>query len=62
VTPLIVDGVRSGTPAAAETHFHLRAAFAGSALLAAPEAFASAREFTTHELGDAMLVLPGSRQ
>ncbi|HEY2903493.1 MAG TPA: S-adenosylmethionine:tRNA ribosyltransferase-isomerase [Polyangia bacterium] len=60
--PLIVDGVLSGTHAATETHFHLLAAFAGSALLSAAVAFATARDFTTHELGDAMLVLPGSRE
>jgi S-adenosylmethionine:tRNA ribosyltransferase-isomerase len=58
--PRVVDGLLSGTHAPGESHFALCAAFAGRELLAAAIDAAGARGFTTHELGDAMLVLPGT--
>ena len=53
----IVDGILSGVHASGESHFALLAAFAPPALLEAAERTAEARAFTTHELGDAMLIL-----
>ena len=58
--PRVVDGLLSGAHAAGESHFQLLAAFAGPALLAAAAAHAEHAGFLTHELGDAMLVLPGA--
>ena len=58
--PRIVDGILSGAHAAHESHFQLLAAFAGADLLAAAAAQAERAGFLTHELGDAMLVLPGA--
>jgi S-adenosylmethionine:tRNA ribosyltransferase-isomerase len=55
----VVDGILSGIHAAGESHFALLGAFAGAELLAAAAAHAEASDFTSHELGDAMLVLPG---
>jgi S-adenosylmethionine:tRNA ribosyltransferase-isomerase len=43
-----------------ETHFALLGAFAPRALLGAALAAAEAGGFLTHELGDAMLILPGA--
>jgi S-adenosylmethionine:tRNA ribosyltransferase-isomerase len=60
--PAVVDGVLSGTHAATETHFQLLAAFASPVVLQAAVALADERGFTTHELGDAMLVLPGAEE
>jgi S-adenosylmethionine:tRNA ribosyltransferase-isomerase len=57
--PRVVDGVLSGAHGAGESHAALLAAFAGPALLADAVALAEERGFATHELGDAMLVLPG---
>jgi S-adenosylmethionine:tRNA ribosyltransferase-isomerase len=57
--PRIVDGVLSGAHAATESHFALLSAFAGAALLAEAAAYAERAGFLAHELGDAMLVLPG---
>ena len=54
----VVDGILSGTHAAGESHFALLGAFAPAPLLASAVAYAEADGFTTHELGDAMLVLP----
>jgi S-adenosylmethionine:tRNA ribosyltransferase-isomerase len=59
--PRVVDGILSGAHAAHESHFQLLAACAGSAVLAAAAAHAERAGFLTHELGDAMLVLPGAR-
>jgi S-adenosylmethionine:tRNA ribosyltransferase-isomerase len=56
-----VDGVLSGTHELASSHAALLGAFAGPALLARAVAQAEACAFTTHELGEAMLVLPGAR-
>jgi len=58
--PQIVDGILSGAHAPPESHFALLAAFAPPALLAAAAAHAEAAGFLTHELGDAMLILPGA--
>jgi S-adenosylmethionine:tRNA ribosyltransferase-isomerase len=58
--PRVVDGILSGAHAAHESHFQLLAAFAGADLLAAAAAQAERAGFLTHELGDAMLVLPGA--
>jgi S-adenosylmethionine:tRNA ribosyltransferase-isomerase len=58
----LVDGVLSGTHAAGESHFQLLAAFAGTERLGAAAAFADQCAFTTHELGDATLILPGTNQ
>ncbi|MFL5306417.1 MAG: S-adenosylmethionine:tRNA ribosyltransferase-isomerase [Polyangia bacterium] len=58
--PRIVDGLLSGAHAAGESHFELLAAFAGPALLRAAAVHAERAGFLTHELGDAMLVLPGA--
>jgi S-adenosylmethionine:tRNA ribosyltransferase-isomerase len=58
--PRVVDGILSGAHAAHETHFALLGAFAGSELLAEAAARAEGAGFLTHELGDAMLVLPGT--
>jgi S-adenosylmethionine:tRNA ribosyltransferase-isomerase len=59
--PRVVDGVLSGAHGAGESHAALLAAFTGPALLAEAVALAEERGFATHELGDAMLVLPGER-
>jgi S-adenosylmethionine:tRNA ribosyltransferase-isomerase len=58
--PRVVDGILSGAHAAHESHFSLLAAFAGPELLAAAADHAERAGFLTHELGDAMLVLPGA--
>jgi S-adenosylmethionine:tRNA ribosyltransferase-isomerase len=58
--PRVVDGILSGAHGAHESHFQLLAAFAGADLLAAAAAQAERAGFLTHELGDSMLVLPGS--
>jgi S-adenosylmethionine:tRNA ribosyltransferase-isomerase len=58
--PQLVDGILSGAHAPPESHFELLAAFAPPALLAAAAAHAERAGFLTHELGDAMLVLPGA--
>ncbi len=58
--PRVVDGILSGAHAAHESHFQLLAAFAGADLLATAAAQAERAGFLTHELGDAMLVLPGA--
>jgi S-adenosylmethionine:tRNA ribosyltransferase-isomerase len=58
--PCVVDGLLSGAHAAGESHFQLLGAFVPPALLAAAAARAEQAGFLTHELGDAMLVLPGA--
>jgi S-adenosylmethionine:tRNA ribosyltransferase-isomerase len=55
----IVDGILSGIHTSAESHFALLGAFAPLALLRSAERYAEAHAFTTHELGDAMLILSG---
>jgi S-adenosylmethionine:tRNA ribosyltransferase-isomerase len=55
----VVDGILSGTHAAGESHFALLRAFAEPGLLESAATYAEAHGFTTHELGDAMLLLPG---
>jgi S-adenosylmethionine:tRNA ribosyltransferase-isomerase len=54
----IVDGIFSGIHATAESHFALLGAFAPANLLAEAATFAETHDFATHELGDAMLILP----
>jgi S-adenosylmethionine:tRNA ribosyltransferase-isomerase len=54
----IVDGVLTGVHAPGESHFALLEAFAGSPLLRAAAERAETEGFLTHELGDAMLILP----
>jgi S-adenosylmethionine:tRNA ribosyltransferase-isomerase len=56
----VVDGILSGVHAPDESHFALLGAFADERLLRAGWAHARAGGFRPHELGDAMLVLPGS--
>jgi S-adenosylmethionine:tRNA ribosyltransferase-isomerase len=54
----VVDGIFTGIHATAESHFDLLGAFAPADLLAGAAAFAETHDFATHELGDAMLILP----
>lgn len=56
--PRVVDGVLSGLHGPEESHFGLLAAFAPRSLLSAAWAHAAAEGLRSHELGDAMLVLP----
>jgi len=56
--PRVVDGILSGVHAAGESHFAVLGAFASRDLLDAALAHADRSGFQTHELGDAMLVLP----
>jgi S-adenosylmethionine:tRNA ribosyltransferase-isomerase len=58
--PRVVDGILSGTHAAAESHFALLGAFAPAGLLAAAAAYADEHGFLTHELGDSTLILRGA--
>jgi S-adenosylmethionine:tRNA ribosyltransferase-isomerase len=59
--PRVVDGILSGIHTSAESHFALLGAFAPPALLRSAERYGEAHGFTTHELGDAMLILPRPR-
>jgi len=56
--PRVVDGLLSGIHTAAESHFAVLAAFAPFDLLRSAERYAEAHQFKSHELGDAMLILP----
>jgi S-adenosylmethionine:tRNA ribosyltransferase-isomerase len=56
----VVDGILTGVHAPEESHFDLLGAFAGPQLLRRAWARAHAGGFRPHELGDAMLVLPGT--
>jgi S-adenosylmethionine:tRNA ribosyltransferase-isomerase len=56
--PQIVDALLSGTHAPGESHFALMRAFASDELLTRAAAHAEHSGFSTHELGDAMLILP----
>jgi S-adenosylmethionine:tRNA ribosyltransferase-isomerase len=56
--PRVVDGLLSGTHAPGESHFDLMRAFASEEVLARAAAQAEAAGFSTHELGDTMLILP----
>jgi S-adenosylmethionine:tRNA ribosyltransferase-isomerase len=56
--PRVVDGLLSGTHAPGESHFDLMRAFASEQVLARAAAYAEEAGFSTHELGDAMLILP----
>ena len=58
--PRVVDSVLSGVHEPGESHFALLGAFAPVALLEAAAKRANAEGYATHELGDAMLILPGS--
>jgi S-adenosylmethionine:tRNA ribosyltransferase-isomerase len=58
--PRLVAGILSGAHAEGESHFALLGAFADGDLLRRAAAFADARGFQTHELGDSMLIMPGA--
>jgi S-adenosylmethionine:tRNA ribosyltransferase-isomerase len=58
--PRLVDGILSGLHAPEESHFQLLGAFVPPRLLEAAWRHAEARGFRSHELGDALLALPGS--
>ncbi len=58
--PRVVDGILSGAHAEGESHFALLGAFASAELLHDASAFADARGFQTHELGDSMLIARGA--
>jgi S-adenosylmethionine:tRNA ribosyltransferase-isomerase len=58
--PRVIDGILTGMHATVETHFALLGAFANRDLLRAALAVAEENGFQTHELGDAMLILPGA--
>src|SRR5438552_9569426 len=55
--PRVVDGILSGVHTTAESHFALLAAFAPLDLLRSAERYAESHGFTSHELGDSMLIL-----
>jgi S-adenosylmethionine:tRNA ribosyltransferase-isomerase len=54
----VVDGLLSGMHQPGESHFELLAAFAPLPLLRQAHAFAAARGYLAHELGDSTLILP----
>jgi S-adenosylmethionine:tRNA ribosyltransferase-isomerase len=56
----VVDGLLTGVHAPGESHFDLLGAFAPAPLLEAAAAHAEAEGYLSHELGEAMLLLPGS--
>jgi S-adenosylmethionine:tRNA ribosyltransferase-isomerase len=56
--PRVADGILTGMHGAGESHFALLHAFAPGPLLEAASRHAEAAGFRSHELGDAMLVLP----
>ena len=56
----VVDGVLTGVHAPGQSHFELLEAFVASPLLHAACAAAEREGFLTHELGDALLILPRS--
>lgn len=57
--PRIVDGILTGIHSPEESHFQLLGAFAQPPLLEAAAGQATMENYLTHELGEAMLVLPG---
>jgi S-adenosylmethionine:tRNA ribosyltransferase-isomerase len=56
----VVDGILSGLHAPSESHFDLLGAFVPPRLLEEAWRHAESRGFRSHELGDALLALPGS--
>ena len=58
--PRVVDGVLTGIHAPNESHFELLGAFAPRGLLERAASRAEAEGYRSHELGDSMLLLPGS--
>jgi S-adenosylmethionine:tRNA ribosyltransferase-isomerase len=60
--PRVVDGILTGVHGPDESHFALLQAFAPAATLEAAWMHADAAGFRSHELGDAMLVLPQTDQ
>jgi len=56
--PSIVDGLVSGLHVPGESHFELLRAFASHVRLARALALAEAHGLSSHELGDACLILP----
>jgi S-adenosylmethionine:tRNA ribosyltransferase-isomerase len=57
--PRVVSGLLTGVHGPGESHFELLGAFAPAPLLAAAAAQAEREGYLSHELGEAMLVLPG---
>jgi S-adenosylmethionine:tRNA ribosyltransferase-isomerase len=58
--PVVVDGILSGVHAPGESHFDLMTAFAPAPLLEQACARAEAEGYLAHELGDALVILPGA--
>lgn len=56
--PAVVDGLVSGLHVPGESHFDLLRAFASQARLALALALAEAHGLSSHELGDACMILP----
>jgi len=56
--PVVVDGLVSGLHVPGESHYELLRAFASHARLTRALALASARGLSSHELGDACMILP----
>jgi S-adenosylmethionine:tRNA ribosyltransferase-isomerase len=56
--PRVVDGILTGLHGPGESHFALLGAFASEELLRAAWAYAAARGFRSHELGDSLLLAP----
>jgi S-adenosylmethionine:tRNA ribosyltransferase-isomerase len=57
--PRIVSGLVSGLHVPGESHFDLLSAFAPAERLREAVALAAAHGLSSHELGDACLILPG---
>ncbi len=57
--PAVVDGLVSGLHVPGESHFDLLRAFASHARLSRALALAEAHGLSSHELGDACMILPG---
>jgi S-adenosylmethionine:tRNA ribosyltransferase-isomerase len=56
----VVDGILTGVHVPGESHFDLLGAFAPAPLLDAAASQAAALGYLSHELGEAMLLLPGA--
>jgi len=57
----VVDGIFTAIHVGGESHFELLRAFVPADLLGEALSYAETHDFTTHELGDAMLDLPSRR-
>ncbi len=58
--PRVVDGLVSGLHVPGESHFDLLQAFAPAPQLRAATALAADAGLSSHELGDACLIMPSS--